>query len=491
MSGKDQRKNSPINGTDQKVRENGALPAGTLLKERYELEKVLGRGGFGITYRAMDRNVQAPVAVKEYLTESGEETKRAVKEARIAASLYDLDGIVAVRDYFVENGTAYIVMEYVHGISIKQYIAQHGRMSGEEVLDGIRPLLVSIQKIHEKGILHRDISADNLMITPEGRFKLIDFGAASALDPQRKEHTVLIKRGFVPVEQYRAEEKLGPWTDIYSLCATIYFMITGMVPQDAMERWINDRLTSLTDIYGTGLTEAQSRAVMKGMAVRREDRYGSAAELYRDLYARENLPHARKWFQTEELPHQILSGHTRTLRREAALALQGKNGAGKNLLRSAIAVVIALLLAAGLWFYLGRTNGAAPALAETSPQAADVPASPSGTLPEADSAASPTAKDEEDSSAVRSAKDKAGTAASHPPKDKPASSGKQHTAAKHTPVPRTDTAAGGDSSHTAQKSSPAKTAKPAAKASAPKTDPAGNGSSKKSEFEGDLDDLLR
>ena len=284
-------------------------------------------------------------------------------------------------------------MEYVHGISVKQYIARHGHMSGEEVLDGIRPLLLSIQKIHEKGILHRDISADNLMITPEGRCKLIDFGAASALDPQRKEHTVLIKRGFVPVEQYRAEEKLGPWTDIYSLCATIYFMITGMVPEDAMERWISDTMTSLTDIYGTGLTREQCQAVMKGMAVRQEDRYQDAAQLYCALYAQDNIPQTESWYQTEDLSYQTMSGHTGSLRREAAKALNGKGRVGKlsfclagsgrtgkpsfrlagsgragkwslhRTLRGSGRVgklawlaAAGLVIAAGAWFYLGRNE---------------------------------------------------------------------------------------------------------------------------------------
>ena len=169
---------STVNGTDKRRNKQGALPEGTVLKDRYKLEKVLGRGGFGITYRAFDRNVQVEVAVKEYLAKSGEEAERAVREARIAASLYELDGIVAVRDYFKENGTAYIVMEYVRGVSVKQYITKHGRMNGQEVLKGIAPLMKSIQKIHEKGILHRDISADNLMITKDGKWKLIDFGAA-------------------------------------------------------------------------------------------------------------------------------------------------------------------------------------------------------------------------------------------------------------------------------------------------------------------------
>ena len=138
MTNENKKTDSTIKRIVDERKGNGALPEGTVLRGRYQLEKVLGRGGFGITYRAMDMNVQVDVAVKEYLAESEEDMERAVREARIAASLYDLEGIVAVRDYFVENGIAYMVMEYVQGISIKQYIVQHGRLSGPEVLEDSR-----------------------------------------------------------------------------------------------------------------------------------------------------------------------------------------------------------------------------------------------------------------------------------------------------------------------------------------------------------------
>lgn len=352
MSDSREREKSPVKGTERTGSGRGALPEGTVLKERYKLEKVLGRGGFGITYKALDMNVQVDVAVKEYLTEPGAEPERAVREAQISASLYDLEGIVAVRDYFVDRGIAYIVMEYVQGISIKQYIAQHGRMDGTEVLAGMKPLLKSIQRIHEKGIVHRDISADNLMITQDGKLKLIDFGAASLLDPKRKEHTILIKRGFVPVEQYRSEEKIGPWTDVYSLCATMYFMITGMVPEDAMERWISDKITDLQDIFGTGLAPEQSQAIMKGLAVKKEDRYQDVAQLAEVLYD-ENVMRQNLWFRTEELPRQMLSGgHTQTVRREAAAFLKKDVRKKKMIWRVAAGVIIFAAVVA-LWVYLG------------------------------------------------------------------------------------------------------------------------------------------
>lgn len=323
-------------------RRGGTLPKGTLLKQQYQIENVLGRGGFGITYRAIDINLQVQVAVKELLSDNGVQRERTMREARIAASLYDLEAIVTVRDYFIENDIAYIVMEYVHGISVKDYVMQHGRMDGEEVLREMQPLVVSLQKIHEKGILHRDISVDNLLITQEGKLKLIDFGAASHVQADaREEHTVLIKRGFAAIEQYRAEEPLGAWSDVYSLCATMYFMITGIVPQDAMERWIDDKLTDLTEIYGTGLTTGQAVAIMRGLEVTSQKRLQTLSELRKALY--ESVEEDRKlWRDTEQVLPSALQGrgHTRTLRREAKKLLAGSIGNKKKLATVLIALII-------------------------------------------------------------------------------------------------------------------------------------------------------
>ncbi len=493
MSNENEKRDSTIKGTVNERKGKGALPEGTVLRGRYQLGKVLGRGGFGITYRAMDMNVQVDVAVKEYLAESEEDRERAVREARIAASLYDLDGIVAVRDYFVENDIAYIVMEYVHGISVKQYIAQHGRMSGPEVLEGMKPLLLSVQRIHEKGILHRDISADNLMITSEGKLKLIDFGAASHLDPDRKEHTVLIKRGFVPVEQYRAEEKLGPWTDVYSLCATMYFMITGMVPEDAMERWISDRLTDLREIYGTGLTPEQSQAVMKGLAVKKEDRYENLAALCGALYGEKDSAAAKLWFRTEELPHQILSGHTQTLRKEAAEALHGKDRTKKAWIASALTLIVVLALAAGLWFALGkgkirggksgRYQSPVPAATQEAAADTEAPSDPP-------SAAMATTDVEETAAPAKASAEKGKSSSGH---------GTSKTAEK-----KKSRGTSGSSGKTVSKTKntsqnnagrPAATVTPANKTVAtakPAKTPAPRGKSqKKQEFEGNLDELLQ
>ncbi len=254
---------------------------------RYQLEKKIGKGGFGTTYKALDTNINTNVAIKEFICKSSDELDKALNEARIAAGFYDLEGIASARDFFEEAGNAYIVMEYVHGISIKRYISDNGKMNGRQVLSKLKPIMNSLAKIHEKGVLHRDISADNLMITDSGKLMLVDFGAAKTFsDPNSdvETKTITFKRGFTPIEQCLEYGKQGTWTDVYSLCATIYFMITGIIPYDSIERSINDKLTPLGQVYGTGLVPHEENAIMKGLSVEANDRFSSIWDLYEAIY---------------------------------------------------------------------------------------------------------------------------------------------------------------------------------------------------------------
>lgn len=330
---------------------NGALPSGTVLKERYRIEEVLGRGGFGIAYKAVDESLQVVVAIKEYVSEKIPKEDRGRKEAQIAATFYDLEGIVSIRDYFTENKTSYVVMDYVNGISIRNYIRQQGRMNGKDVLEHMRPVMKSMMKIHASGVIHRDISADNLMVTREGRLLLIDFGAASLKQEGKDVHTVIFKRGFAPIEQYRQEGKIGPWTDVYALCATIYFMITGMVPDDAMERWINDTCKPLDSIMGTGLSAARSAAIMKGLAVDGRNRFQTVEELYKELYGGEKKEEKEIIFRTEKADERTHEG-TATLREEIkGLFGPGRKNVHFNKKYLAITFIIILLMVGGmLWF---------------------------------------------------------------------------------------------------------------------------------------------
>ena len=195
------------------MRSEQILPIGTLLQGRYKIEKVRGKGGFGITYCAMDLKMHARVAIKACVREQEQAARRVQNEATIMGPLRGLDSIVIVVDYFMENSVYYIVMEYIHGTTVKKYIQENGTMKGDEVLERMRPVLQAMEQIHKKGIIHRDISPNNLMITKDHKLKLIDFGEAIKVE-SGSEHSVLKNAGYSAIEQSSPQGELGPWTDI-------------------------------------------------------------------------------------------------------------------------------------------------------------------------------------------------------------------------------------------------------------------------------------
>ncbi|MBE5936956.1 MAG: serine/threonine protein kinase [Lachnospiraceae bacterium] len=266
------------------------LEKGDVLKERYRIEQVLGVGGFGVTYKAIDTYMDVPVAIKEYNHEDLTGYEEAAKEAKIVAGFYDLDSIASARDFFTENNLAYIVMDYVNGISIKHYIKENGAMGGETVLKKVKPLIEALIKIHDTGVIHRDISADNLMITKDKKLVLIDFGAARFMkEYENKDYTVIIKKGFSPIEQCQTTGKQGPYTDVYSLCATLYYMVTGIVPNDCVERMLADNIVHLSQFDNTGLSQTECNAIMKGISIWAKHRHQSMEELYKALYDSEDI----------------------------------------------------------------------------------------------------------------------------------------------------------------------------------------------------------
>ena len=220
---------------------NTLLP-GSCLKERYFVGRVLGVGGFGTTYMAWDIILAVPVAIKEYsyrgeeISEIQKGMQNFLQEARTLSQVPVHSGIVSVKDYFQENDTAYIVMEYVDGSSVKKYVKEHGKMEPKLVMRIMEPVIDSLRSMHEIHLLHRDISPDNIMLTKEGKAYLIDFGTARLLDNTSKTMTLSVKHGFSPEEQYRQKGEQGPWSDVYSLCCTMYYMITGEVPDSSVER---------------------------------------------------------------------------------------------------------------------------------------------------------------------------------------------------------------------------------------------------------------
>lgn len=287
------------------------LRPGMCLRDRYVLGRVLGEGSFGISYIAWDCLLDTVVAIKEYfpaslvsrhISEEDEDTnvyiyekresqkyqeslKKYLGEAKSLSAYYDLDGIVSARDFFYANNTAYIVMGYVDGISVKEYVEKNGPIEGEKFLRMLEPVIQSLAKVHQTGVLHRDISPDNMLLTRDEKLVLIDFGAA------RKENinmtrsmTVVFKRGFSPEEQYRTRGQQGAWTDVYALCATAYYALTGKAPDESIQRVLEDDMPSLTEMTDVDLPMQQKRAFMKGMTVDFHHRYQTMDELYQGLY---------------------------------------------------------------------------------------------------------------------------------------------------------------------------------------------------------------
>lgn len=280
----------------------------TKLNGKYLVGKVIGEGGFGITYIGFNIETDLPVAIKEYFPSelatrdtsqgntitvfSGEAKnlyrdglEKYLREARNLSMFNDLPGIVTVKDFFYENETAYIIMEYINGVTLKDYLTKvGGRMKQNEVIKMMKPVLESMNKIHEVGIIHRDISPDNIMITKNKQIKLTDFGAARVFDTEdTKSITVVLKRGYAPEEQYRAKGNQGPWTDVYALCATMYRMITGVTPQEALERIIEDNVETISK-YDPSVWEETEIAIMKGLSLRAQDRYQTVNDLVNALY---------------------------------------------------------------------------------------------------------------------------------------------------------------------------------------------------------------
>lgn len=374
---------------------SGCLETGTILMGRYLVGRVLGRGGFGVTYLAYDLKESRRVAVKEYLpdtlayrmpgntkvfTYSGAKqedfrlgSEKFYEEAQTVARFSGHPNIIHVYDFFYENDTAYFSMEYMEGGDLRQYVErQGGRLEPAAAVELLLPILDALILIHSVNVLHRDISPDNIYITQEGRAKLLDFGSArQVLSEQSKSLSVILKPGFAPVEQYQSHGKQGPWTDIYAYAATLYYCLTGQVPVGAMDRVERDELQPAS-AYNPGVSQRLDRVLQKALAVRAVRRYQSAAELRAEL-------------NTAAQP--AATGEGQTLAKTAA-ALGGRARQGgarlrlldrRILIAGAGALALCVVLAAALLAGRGRQGGA-PVGGGPAPQTAGETA-PEQTLP--------------------------------------------------------------------------------------------------------------
>lgn len=283
------------------------LKQDTELNGRYEIKSILGEGGFGITYYGVDSLFGKSVAIKEYfpqglVTRNNELTnditvtyakqdeayaagkRRFISEARVMAKFNKDQGIVGVTDFFESNNTAYIVMEYLDGVTLKEYLQGNKRIPVEELLELLAPLLESLDDLHRSGLIHRDISPDNIMVLRTGGVKLMDFGAArDYTEFGEKSLSIVLKPGYAPAEQYQSRGVQGPWTDIYALCATMYKCITGETPEDSIQRVMEDELKKPSEL-GIAISPQVEKTILKGMSVSPKERYQNLGEFCRDLY---------------------------------------------------------------------------------------------------------------------------------------------------------------------------------------------------------------
>lgn len=277
------------------------LAPGTILGGSYIVGRALGRGGFGITYLGFDTNLEVRVAIKEFLPNvfaertsgSGEVRPldglagsfdygldRFLGEAQTLAKFQEHPNIVTVVNFFRANGTGYLVMTYIEGITLMRRLEQaDGRIAVDEALGILRGVLEALRDVHRVGLLHRDISPDNIFLTSHGQVKLMDFGAARYAVGERTQNlTILLKSGFAPEEQYRTNGKQGAWTDMYAVGATLYRALTGVTPPPSIDRLREDELIPLSR-FNLTLPPGLEAALGRSLAVLAENRVRSADEL--------------------------------------------------------------------------------------------------------------------------------------------------------------------------------------------------------------------
>ena len=316
------------------------LPEGSLLHEKYNIKKGLGQGGFAITYLAYDTTLQQEVAIKEYFPvryanrlssrlgnsskeslqttgttafqlsatstvypQTGQEEKylegmkNFLEEARLLFGKFDIEGIVSVKDFFEGNGTAYIVMEYVSGMTLREYEKKKGKVSEAESYKLLQPIVKALSYLHSMGIVHCDISPDNLIFDKENNLKLIDFGAAKLGERQREEQKkerekenqkeTYYKGSYTPPEQYSDVQAIGPWTDIYALCAVWYELLTGNKVPPAIERIQKDKLKPISTVMA--VSPQIEEILHRGLSLEIPKRYFCAVNLYFDIKKTEQL----------------------------------------------------------------------------------------------------------------------------------------------------------------------------------------------------------
>ena len=282
--------------------QNNALSVKTILFGRYQIERVIGQGGFGITYYARHMTLGSYVAIKEFFlagichrTQDGKVTfqdfspqkfekfrKRFTEEASTLCKLSN-PHVVSVRDIFDENGTSYIVMDYVSGETLQKKVEREGALQYDVAVNYMAQLCEAVEHIHAHHILHRDIKPENIIITPQNNVVLIDFGSArSFVHDKEQKHTAMLTMGYAPIEQYTATSKKGNYTDLYAVGGTFYFILTGKKPIAAADRMMHDELPEPRAL-NPQIPLSANQTIMKALNLMPENRYQEVGNFMHDL----------------------------------------------------------------------------------------------------------------------------------------------------------------------------------------------------------------
>ena len=362
-----------------------SLQRNTGLIGRYVIQGVLGQGGFGITYLGIDKLYGNKVAIKEYYPQeiamrkaqyedvvtvtSIEEKnnydkgkKRFLDEAQVMARFNKNEGIVKILDFFEANNTAYIVMEYLEGITLKQYLGKYGVIQFRNLIEMMLPLLEALIEIHSQGLIHRDISPDNIMVQHNSKLKLMDFGAArDYTESGNKSLTVILKPGYAPPEQYQTHGVQGTWTDIYALCATIYKCLTGITPPDAIARVMDDKFKEPDQLDGK-LSPDIKKILWKGMNIFPEERYQDIVEFGEDVCDALFIPEENKKLDLDneknidedlDSPDKDNESVLKDDKIEGAVKKTSipKKEKRKSPVKKVLVIIVCLILAGGIKYY--------------------------------------------------------------------------------------------------------------------------------------------
>ena len=426
------------------------LQPGTILENgqnRYLIGKVLGQGGFGITYIGMDLVLEKRVAIKEYYpngyaTRNVEITKnvtiteldqvdyikagkeRFLAEARTLAR-FDDPGIVHVKEFFQANDTAYIIMEYLDGQDLSKYLAAQPdkRLPADEVFTLFRPVMDALEKVHAENTIHRDIAPDNLMLLKNHSLKLMDFGAARVVnysDPRSM--SIVLKSGYAPIEQYSQKGNIGPWTDIYALCATMYRCITGKKLDDSLDRRFEDTTVWPSEM-GIAISPQQEAILKKGLSLEIRDRFQNIGEMKAMLAQAGSASDTGKIKKPVTAPGGATAGKQTTGGDSGSSSTPAPVPLMKRLLIPGIAALLVVLVIGGI--VLSRRN--------RNPETAPAETTVSAPLPETGSQTDVASA--ETSSAETAASDSTDTSSTEPVADDSSDTSSAETAAGETSSP--------------------------------------------------------